>query len=64
MKKYLPSPLSNKEEKLSAFIYLVRVEDDTKNYFTKILSGNIKKRDIVDMEDGSQQKIKDLHIVK
>ncbi|MFZ2150779.1 MAG: translation factor GTPase family protein [Candidatus Absconditicoccaceae bacterium] len=64
MKKYLPSPLSNKEEKLSAFIYLVRVEDDIKNYFTKILSGNIKKRDIVDMEDGSQQKIKDLHIVK
>lgn len=58
IKKYLPTPPLNLNDKFSAFIYLVRVDEGKKNFFAKVLSGHLRNRDRVKVENDDTQQIK------
>lgn len=64
IKKYLPAPARNDQGKFSAFIYLVRVENGKKRFFTKILSGRLKTREHVKVENEDAQQIKEMATVE
>lgn len=64
IQKYLPAPARNDQGKFSAFIYLVRVENGKKRFFTKILSGRLKTREHVKVENEDAQQIKEMATVE
>lgn len=59
--KYIPSPKISKDDKFSWFIYLVRVDEWKRNYFTKILSWELKVRDTVNIGNDAEWKITALY---
>ena len=64
IKKYLPTPARKDQDKFSAFIYLVRVENGKKGFFAKILSGRVKNRDHVKVENDDTQQVKEMAMVQ
>lgn len=60
----LPSFQEINCSKFSGYVYMVRVEDNTTKTFVKVLSGEIRIRDEVEMEDGSVQKIISIQVPK
>lgn len=56
IEKYLPTYQKNDQESFSAFIYSKRIEN-TAQYYTKILSGQISVRDMLETPLGDQQKV-------
>lgn len=61
--KALPSCHREIEKEFSAYVYAVRVNDDgQKNLYIKVLTGEIKPRDIIKLDDENEPKIKGMLI--
>ena len=56
IEKYLPTYKKDDKKPFSAFIYSKRV-DTTTNYYTKILSGHVSVRDVIETPFEEQQKV-------
>ena len=60
--KYLPTTKKNNEDELSAYVFMVRVDDNGKNAYVKVLNGNINNRDVINIDEETTGKIKNIMI--
>ncbi len=59
--RYIPTTTKNLNE-LSAYVFMIRVDDNGKNAYVKVLNGKLENRDTVKTSDEKVEKIKNLTI--
>lgn len=59
---YLPSTLKKLEEEMSAYVFMVRVDENGKNAYIKVLNGSINNRDNIILNDEKTEKVKNIMI--
>jgi ribosomal protection tetracycline resistance protein len=62
--KYVPITTKNLDSPFSAFVYTIRVNENGKNAYVKILNGSLSLRDTVKINEESTGKIKSLYLAK
>lgn len=62
IEKYLPITTRKIEDKMSAYVFMIRVDEHGKNSYIKVLRGKISNRDLIDTDDNSVNKIKNIMI--
>ena len=60
--RYLPTTSKKLEEEMSAYVFMVRVDENGKNAFIKVLNGSIKNRDVIKTGEEKTEKIKNIKI--
>ncbi len=60
--RYLPSTSKKIEEEMSAYVFMIRVNENGKNAYVKILNGKLSNRDIVNINGDQTDKIKNIMI--
>ncbi len=60
--RYIPTTLDKYNQKFSAFAYMVRVVDNQKNIYAKILSGKINIRELIKVSEEKEEKLKGLYV--
>lgn len=60
--KYIPATSKKKDSPLSAYVFMVRVENNIKNAYVKILNGKIENRDVIKTSNENSEKIKKITI--
>ena len=60
--KYLPTTQKQIEKDMSAYVFMVRVDENNKNVYAKILNGSLNVRDVVKIDEDKQEKIKNIMI--
>lgn len=60
--KYIPATAKNINSELSAYVFMIRVDENRKNTYVKILNGKLKNRDIVKIDEENLGKIKNISI--
>lgn len=60
--RYLPSTLKKLEEEMSAYVFMVRVDENGKNAYIKVLNGSINNRDNIILNDEKTEKVKNIMI--
>ena len=60
--RYLPSTLKKLEEEMSAYVFMVRVDENGKNAYIKVLNGSINNRDNIILNDEKIEKVKNIMI--
>ncbi len=61
---YVPNFQKKIDQKLAAFVYTVRFDDNNRNAYTKIINGKLSVRDSVELDDERVGKVKSLYIAK
>lgn len=59
---YIKATFKNVDSKLSAYVFMIRVDDNGKNAYVKVLNGELGVRDTVKTSDEKQEKVKNLTI--
>jgi ribosomal protection tetracycline resistance protein len=59
---YLPATSKKLEEALSAYVFMVRVDENGKNSYIKVLNGSINTRDVISTGEDMTAKIKNIMI--
>ncbi|MEG1141245.1 MAG: TetM/TetW/TetO/TetS family tetracycline resistance ribosomal protection protein, partial [Clostridia bacterium] len=62
IKYYIPSSKKKLEEDFAGYVYTVRVDDNGKNAYIKVLNGEINLRDNIKLGDETSGKVKKLFI--
>ena len=60
--RYLPTTSKKLEEDMSAYVFMIRVDENGKNAYVKVLNGSIHNRDVISTTEGKQEKIKKIMI--
>lgn len=60
--RYLPTTTKKLEEEMSAYVFMIRVDDNGKNAYVKILNGSINNRDIIKTTNEKTEKVKNIMI--
>ena len=60
--RYIPTTQKKIERELSAYVFMIRVDDNGKNAYVKILNGKLENRDTVQTIGEKMEKIKNLTI--
>ena len=60
--KYLPTTSKRLDEDMSAYVFMVRVNDGTKNAYVKVLNGSLSNRDIIKTSDEKIEKVTNIMI--
>lgn len=60
--RYIPTTTKNLNGKLSAYVFMIRVDNNGKNAYVKVLNGKLENRDTVKTSDEKVEKIKNLTI--
>lgn len=64
VEKCLPNFKKTNNSKFSGYVYMVRVEDNITKTYVKVISGEIRIRDEIEIMDGSIQKILSMKLPK
>jgi ribosomal protection tetracycline resistance protein len=62
IQNYIPITKKNINDELSAFVYTVRVDENGKNAYVKIINGTIEVRDVIKTGEETTGKIKSLYM--
>lgn len=60
--KYIPTTHKKIDEDFSAYVFTIRVDNGVKNAYIKILNGTLGLRDLVNIEENRNEKVKGLFI--
>ncbi len=60
--RYIPTTVKKIDSDLSAYVFMIRVDENGKNAYVKVLNGKIENRDIVQTSEEKTEKIKNLSI--
>ena len=60
--KFIPATSKNLNSDLSAYVFMIRVDENGKNAFVKILNGNLKNRDTVSVGENKLEKVKNITV--
>lgn len=60
--RYLPSTTKNISEEMSAYVFMIRVDENGKNVYAKILNGKLSNRDIISINKEQTSKVKNIMI--
>ena len=60
--KYIPTTSKNINSDLSAYVFMIRVDENGKNAYVKVLNGKLKNRDTVKVEEDKLEKIKNITV--
>ena len=60
--RYIPTTTKKIDSELSAYVFMIRVDDNGKNAYVKVLNGKLENRDTVKTTDEKMEKIKNLTI--
>ena len=60
--KFIPATSKNLDSDLSAYVFMIRVNENGKNAFVKILNGNLKNRDTVSVGENKLEKVKNITV--
>lgn len=60
--KYIPSTIKNINSELSAYVFMIRVDENGKNAYVKVLNGKLENRDAIQTAEGTTEKVKNLTI--
>lgn len=60
--KFIPTTSKNLDSDLSAYVFMIRVDENGKNAFVKILNGNLKNRDTVSVGENKLEKVKNITV--
>ena len=60
--RYLPSTTKNILEEMSAYVFMIRVDENGKNVYAKILNGKLSNRDIISINKEQTSKVKNIMI--
>ncbi len=60
--RYLPITPKELEEKMSAYVFMIRVDENGKNAYIKVLNGSINNRDVINIGEERTEKIKNIMI--
>lgn len=60
--KYIPATSKNLNSDLFAYVFMIRVDENGKNAFVKILNGNLKNRDTVTVGENKLEKVKNITV--
>ena len=60
--RYLPVTEKKLKEEMSAYVFMVRVDENGKNAYVKVLNGSINNRDVIATGEGTQEKVKNIMI--
>lgn len=60
--RYIPTTTKKIGSELSAYVFMIRVDENGKNAYVKVLNGKLENRDIVKTTDEKMEKIKNLTI--
>lgn len=60
--RYLPVTSKKLEEEMSAYVFMIRVDENGKNAYIKVLNGSINNRDIISTGGEKLERIKNIMI--
>lgn len=60
--RYLPATQKRLEESMSAYVFMIRVDEKGKNAYVKILNGSISNRDAVKTDEQRIEKVKNIMV--
>lgn len=60
--RYLPVTEKKLKEEMSAYVFMVRVDENGKNAYVKVLNGSINNRDVIATGEETQEKVKNIMI--
>lgn len=60
--KFIPTTSKKIDSDLSAYVFMIRVDENGKNAFVKILNGNLKNRDTVSVGENKLEKVKNITV--
>lgn len=60
--KYIPTTSKNIDSELSAYVFMIRVDENGKNAYVKVLNGKLKNRDTVKVGEDKLEKIKNITV--
>lgn len=60
--RYLPTTSKKLEEEMSAYVFMIRVDENGKNAYIKVLNGSINNRDVIITGEEKTEKIKNIMI--
>ncbi len=60
--KYIPTTIKNINSELSAYVFMIRVDENGKNAYVKVLNGKLENRDAIQTSEGTTEKVKNLTI--
>ena len=60
--KFIPTTSKNLDSDFSAYVFMIRVDENGKNAFVKILNGDLKNRDTVSVGENKLEKIKNITV--
>lgn len=60
--RYLPITPKKLEEEMSAYVFMIRVDENGKNAYIKVLNGSINNRDVINIGEERTEKIKNIMI--
>ena len=60
--RYLPTTSKKLEEEMSAYVFMIRVDENGKNAYIKVLNGCINNRDAIKVSEDKIEKIKNIMI--
>lgn len=60
--KFIPTTSKKLDSDLSAYVFMIRVDENGKNAFVKILNGSLKNRDTVNVGENKLEKVKNITV--
>ncbi len=60
--RYLPSTKKKIDKPMAAYVFMIRVDENGKNAYVKVLNGNISIRDVIKTDEEKQEKVKNIMI--
>ena len=60
--KYIPTTIKNINSELSAYVFMIRVDENGKNAYVKVLNGKLENRDVIQITEEKTEKVKNLTI--
>lgn len=60
--RYLPTTSKKLDEEMSAYVFMIRVDENGKNAYIKVLNGSINNRDVISTGEEKTEKIKNIMI--
>lgn len=60
--RYLPSTKKMLDDKMSSYVFMIRVDENGKNAYVKVLNGSINNRDVIKTDEEKNEKVKNIMI--
>lgn len=62
IENFIPETKKNLDDELSAFVYSIRVDENGKNAYIKMLNGTLESRNVIKTDGDTTQKVKNMFI--